>query len=62
MPPATELTVQTPAISQARCGAASTIGISSASGGIGNTELSTNEISASSHSACGRNAWAMVQA
>ena len=54
MPPATELTVQTPAISQARCGAASTIGISSTSGGIGNTELSTNEISARVHSAYGR--------
>ena len=53
--------MQTPAISQARSRIASTIGISSTSGGIGNTELSTNEISASIQSAYGAAACAMVQ-
>ena len=54
--------MHTPAISHTRCGRASTIGISSASGGIGNTELSMNDTSARNHSACGAAAWRMVQA
>ena len=44
-------TVQTAAMRQARVGAASTIGISITSGGIGKNELSVKETNASSHSA-----------
>ncbi len=43
--------MHTAAISQARRRAASTIGISRTSGGIGKTELSTNAISARIQSA-----------
>ena len=43
--------MQTPAISQARWGAAMIIGIISTSGGIGNTELSMKLTAASVHSA-----------
>ncbi|GIT92175.1 hypothetical protein JANAI62_26330 [Jannaschia pagri] len=50
-PPSTLATVQTPAISHARWGAASIIGIIITSGGIGKTELSTKLTKASAQSA-----------
>jgi hypothetical protein len=60
-PPTIEAAVAIRANCQARCGAASTIGTSIASGGIGNTELSRNATTARARVACGPAACVMVQ-
>ncbi len=60
-PPATEASVQMPAMRQASAGRARISGINRTSGGIGKTELSMKLTAASAQSACRLDASEIVQ-